>query len=101
MNKIVKFFKIRVSTKRICAFSGAPRPDVINVGLCRQVYSYPTTQGKAFCSCKTAPTLKSSSKFGYQQKKVYPKGIPFFVAQRRGFEPPVTFPQHTISNRAP
>ena len=25
----------------------------------------------------------------------------YFLAQRRGFEPPDTFPHHTISNRAP
>ena len=43
----------------ICAFSGAPRSDVINVVLCRQLLYSRTTQGKAFCSRKTAPTLKS------------------------------------------
>ena len=50
-------------------------------------------------TCKTLSTpcltvsssLKSSSKLGVQTKKEHLIGVPFLLAQRRGFEPPVRF----------
>ena len=36
----------------------------------------------------------------HQTKKDIPRGISFFVAQRKGFEPLYTFLHNTISNRA-
>ena len=59
----------------------------------------PGSQGKAFCSRKTAPTLESSSKLGTTKQKNTPCGVFFCLAQRRGFEPPVSFrPTHDFQS---
>jgi hypothetical protein len=47
---------------------------------CYGIYAY---TGKAFCSRKTAPTLKSSSKFETQNKKRYARCISFFVGAEK------------------
>lgn len=90
----------QVIEKRIRAFSGAPRSTIINCRLCQQAPPFRIPQGKAFCSRKMAPTLESSSINEVQHKKRdTPLRISFFVAQRRGFEPPVGFrPTHDFQS---
>ena len=48
------------------------------------------------------PIMRSfGNLFSTRKKKHTRLGCVFLLAQRRGFEPPDTFPHHTISNRAP
>ena len=50
-----------------------------------------------------SPTKGESAKMSKKAPKIAKNPVfsGFFVAQRRGFEPPDTFLHHTISNRAP
>ncbi len=87
--------------QRIRAFSGAPRSDVINVVLCRRAYHNPAAARQSVLLPQNGshPRILFNSRTPYQTKRTPVFGCSFCLAQRRGFEPPVSFqPTHDFQS---
>ena len=67
-----------------------PAPTLLTSSFADEFSVVLVSQGKAFRSRKTAPTLESLSKNGKQKIWEDHVGLPIFLAQREGFEPPET-----------
>ena len=67
---------------KICAFSGAPRPDVINVVLCLQAYhySFPVRQSVLLSQNGSHPQILSKIQNSHQ-KREHHFGVLFFASR--------------------
>ena len=63
-----------------------PRSAIINCRLCHHVFVFKSHHGKAFCSHKTAPTLKPVQIHGIQ-KRTPPTWMGSFLELLAGLEP--------------
>ena len=78
----------------ICAFSGAPRSDVINVVLCHQVYRYLNfaRQSVLLPQNGSYPQIPSCIRI-HTNEKMHPTRCIFSLVRTKGFEPTRCYPQ--------
>ena len=77
-----------VQAEGFSPLAARPAPTLLTSSFADEFSVVLVSQGKAFRSRKTAPTLESLSKYGKQKNMGITTVIPIFLARREGFEPP-------------